>query len=184
MVCGTERAGRLIEDQIVGVWISATIAQGGNLTLSPSSDWQPVEGSERQRLCMTWLSSAKDKTRCIILYSAGQAACFRGDPLAAKSCRSPAFTERKMKPVSSSHPTDSRWRPRCLILSNSRKADIAEKVDPWPERLLSRLTPRFLTLCENGIVEPDRSCRCTEIPEFCSFHQFREISRLQSSSIT
>ena len=38
-----------------------SIAQGGNLVLNPSSDWQPVQRSE-QRLCMVSPSSAKDKT--------------------------------------------------------------------------------------------------------------------------
>ena len=71
--CRTQRAGRLIDwEKIREVsrsrWISATIAQGGNLVLNPSSDWQPMQRSE-QRLCMVSPSSAKDKTSCIVLYS-------------------------------------------------------------------------------------------------------------------
>ena len=51
-----------------GRWISTTIAQGGNLVLNPSSDWQPVEGSDR-RHCMDSPSPAMEKTSCSVLYS-------------------------------------------------------------------------------------------------------------------
>ena len=72
-ICRTQRAGRLIDREKIrevsrSRWISATIAQGGNLVLNLSSDWQPMQRSE-QRLCMVLPLSAKDKMSCIVLYS-------------------------------------------------------------------------------------------------------------------
>ena len=46
---------------------------------SPSSDWEPVEGSEQTDMVSP--SPAKDETSCIVfLLSAGSPACFPGDP--------------------------------------------------------------------------------------------------------
>ena len=110
-VCGTERAGRLIERR------SDSRLEHMNLCYD----------STGLKSCTQY--SAKDKTRCIILYTLLAIQPVFGETHWQQSCSSPAMTERKMKPASSSHPTDSRWRPRCLILRNFRKTDIAEKVD-------------------------------------------------------
>ena len=50
--CGTQRARSLIDNEMIRqVGISATIAQGENLTLNGSSDWHPLE-RYKQRLCI------------------------------------------------------------------------------------------------------------------------------------
>ena len=94
-VCGTQRAGRLIDGEKIrkisrSWWNSVTIVQGVNLVFNSSSDWQPVEGSE-QRLnlhAVFALCQGQDEMH-YFAFSAG-------DP----PTKIPSLTERKTKPVS------------------------------------------------------------------------------------